>query len=120
MNDFENTKAGDTVVIRGQYRSLKPAKVSKVTNKQVVVKFSNPVGHEYERRFWKENGREVGSGDMVWRWCSISLPTPEIMEQIEFEKLREQAHYLRDHLGIPQTKAGLEKFIEALTPLVEK
>lgn len=54
MNELENVKVGDFVVLRGSYAHddcLR--KVERVTKFQIVVG---------NRRFWKKNGRLVGAG----------------------------------------------------------
>ncbi len=67
-------KPGDKVFIGGSL-----ANVSKVTSKQIMTLHENGVGGEYERRFWKKNGVEVGSD--AWHFSNITEATPERIEK---------------------------------------
>ena len=71
MNEFENLKVGDKVIVSIGCWGEEINNVTKVTDKQIVVKGN---------RFWKKNGRQVGD------FNRLKLVTEERIKQIEDRK----------------------------------
>jgi hypothetical protein len=69
---MEGIKVGDLVLIESTGFKDYLTKVTKVTSKQFVTTNGN--------RFWKKNGRLVGSGE--WDSMYASLPSKETVDQI--------------------------------------
>lgn len=72
MNELENVKVGDFVVLRGSYAHddcLR--KVERVTKSQIIVN---------KRRYRKNDGRIVGGGG--WSYCYIRPATENDIERI--------------------------------------
>lgn len=78
MNEFENLKVGDLVVVSGSFAS-KLSKVMRVTKAQILVD-----SHHY----WKKNGRLVGGND--WRYGRIKPATDEDIERINEREQKEE------------------------------
>lgn len=77
MNELENVKVGDLMVVNGSYAHLDCLKeVERITKSQIIVN---------KRRYWKKNGRLVGDGD----WC-YGFIKPATEKDIEIINKREQ------------------------------
>ena len=86
MNEFENLKVGDLVVVRGNIIAGEElSKIERVTNSQIVI--SN-------RRYRKKDGRLVGEGN--WHYGSIKPATEKDIERInERERKDELLAFIR-------------------------
>ena len=71
MSEFENLKVGDNVIISRIFWSERIEKVTRITNKQIVI---------YNRRYWKMSGKEVGGSSY------LLIATEERIKQIEDRK----------------------------------
>ena len=109
---LQNLKIGDEVYISRNFTHPEFAIISRTTNTQFMVSIG-----KYERRFWKENGKELG-GD-TWNRRYLIKPSPEIREEIEVAALKNKAQILKNKLSIPRTKIELTDFIEKLSSLVK-
>ena len=64
MNELENVKVGDLMVVSGSYAHLDCLKeIERITKSQIIVN---------KRRYWKKKGRLVGDGDM----CQLTHGKP--------------------------------------------
>lgn len=73
MNELENVKVGDFVVLIGGYaHDDYLIKVERVTKSQILAD---------KRRFWKKNGRIVGAG--IWCYDYIRPATENDIERIK-------------------------------------
>ena len=119
MSDLSDIKEGDKVVVYSGYSSftghrMAIKEVSRTTPTMIMIRISD----SYEARYYKKDGRIV-SGDR-WSRGHIGRVTPEVLGLMEIEKLKRKAVYARDNLSIPETREGLEAFIEALLPFLPK
>lgn len=84
MNELENIKVGDKVVVKRWGKVIAIATVDKTTPKQIIVE---------NNRYWKKDGMFVG-GYAYHSQC-IDIATEEILDKIRKEKaIREAADYL--------------------------
>ena len=80
MNEFENLKVGDLVVVRGNIIAGEElSKIERVTNSQIVI--SN-------RRYRKKDGRLVGEGN--WHYGFIKPATEKDIERINEAKQKDE------------------------------
>lgn len=111
-DNFDDAKVGDKVFWDGSYHGIGICPITKVTPTQIVIRR----GDSYDCRYWKKNGARVGGHSWGRDW--IRKITPELIEQFELKKLSAKANDLRQKLGTPSTREGLEKFIAAIEPLI--
>lgn len=78
MNEFENLKVGDLVIVSGSSAD-KLSKVMRVTKAQILVD---------SRHYWKRNGSLVGGND--WRYGRIKPATDEDIERINKRKQKDK------------------------------
>ena len=77
MNELENIKVGDKVIVGRGYVSDLICNVERITKTQIIVN---------GRRFSKKNGRLVG-GD-VWSCDRLTIATDEKIEKLKRDKRR--------------------------------
>lgn len=110
MNNSEwlqQLKVGDEVFVsRPNGYAPYPGKVIRITKAQIVI-FLN--GHHFEDKFWKRNGNEVG-GD-IYGCRYLIMPSDDVRENVDLEKLKNKANELREKIISPRTKAELQEFI---------
>lgn len=86
MHDLTNISEGDLVIYEPHYSSREIRKVARLTNTQIVIVFKNGLGNDYEKKFHKKNGREVGGSE--WTPCYIRPANPEDIREIRESALR--------------------------------
>lgn len=115
---LENLKVGDEVYISQRFKEVPYLdKVSRVTDKQIIINKLNGIGKPYEIRFWKKDGFSLGRDS--WTRDRLIMPSEKLRELIEIDKLKSVARNLKDKLTIPQTKQELIDFIRAIQVFVK-
>jgi hypothetical protein len=106
---MEGIKVGDLVLIESTGFKDYLTKVTKVTSKQFVTTNGN--------RFWKKNGRLVGSGE--WDTMYASLPSKETVDQlIESQKKLQLLAKLSEYLKTKDIPIEtLQSWVETLENL---
>lgn len=80
MNELENLKVGNLVVVSGSFTSGDELqKIERVTKSQIVVN---------GRHFWKKDGRLVGR--VEWRYGIIKPVTEKDIERINKAKQKDE------------------------------
>ena len=69
-------------------------------------------------RYRKKDGFSVGFGD-GYNYNIIRELTPERINKIRIEQLKNEARILRDKLAIPSEEEDLKKFIAAIKPFTD-
>ena len=114
MDDYTQLKVGDEVCLSTGHYGKSVVEIKRITPKQIIVKWKNALGWEYERRFWIKNGFEVGRIDDL---NMIRILTPEIRERTEIDKLNAKVKELIASIKIPKDKQGLLALIETIAGL---
>lgn len=107
MNELENVKVGDFVVLRGSYAHddcLR--KVERVTKSQILVN---------KRRFWKKNGRIVGAG--IWSYAYIRPATENDIERLK--KIKQKNELLAFIRNVGLDNLSLES-LQTICDVVKK
>ena len=86
MNELENLKAGDLVIVNGNIQDIKTlSKIDRVTKTQIVIGY---------HRYRKSNGCLVGAGD--WQYSKIRPATDEDIERLnKVEQKNELLAFIR-------------------------
>lgn len=107
MNELENMKVGDLVIVSGSYAyDYCLRKVERVTKSQIVVD---------KHRYWKKDGRLVGGG--AWCYGYIKPALEKDIERINKERQKDKLMtYLK---GVAWYKLSLES-LQAICDVVKK
>lgn len=96
MNELENLKVGDMVIIKGNITDVKTlSTIDRVTKTQIIIGY---------RRFRKSDGQLVGRDD--WHYANIRPATDEDIEQINKE--REKRELIKHLNGVVWYSLRLE------------
>jgi len=110
VNELEGIKAGDQVHVSGGWEPGTIARVERVTpSGRIVVN-----GMQY-----RADGRPCGAG--AWRRSHLSPVTPDVMEEMERDRLVDDALRLWERIKPTRNDsvAMLKHFIEATRPIAE-
>lgn len=96
MNELENLKVGDLVVVKGNITDIKTlSKIDRVTKTLIIIGY---------RRFRKSDGRLVGQDG--WHYANIRPATDEDIERIN--KDREKRELIKHLNGVVWYSLRLE------------
>ena len=96
MNELENLKVGDLVVVKGNITDIKTlSKIDRVTKTLIVIGY---------RRFRRSDGQLVGRDD--WHYANIRPATDEDIERIK--KDREKRELVKHLNGVVWYNLPLE------------
>jgi len=113
---LQNLKVGDTVYVSGgHYGILEKATVTRFTATQIVVSSrKNLAGEDYEEKFRRDSGRMVGG--TCWSTTSLEEATPELIEKIRLQNLRNRVTKALQSIVVPKDLITLEALYAAIQP----
>ena len=111
---LQQLKIGDKVYSPGKYGEFGNIyTVNRLTNTQIVIKEINGIGKEYEIRFRKFDGFNVGGNS--WSRSLIVPVTDKVLERQRIHILSNRANMLKQTLELP--KLTEEEYNEYITHL---
>ena|SRR3990167_11539163 len=103
---LESLKVGSYVGIEEKFSQKSFKKVERLSDKMIFL--------EGNRRFWKEDGRVVGSA--TWNWAHLVIPTIEFVNEIRLNNIKKYLESLWNKTAI--IDLGIDK-IQKIIEIIE-